>query len=260
MRGFPRLFGDVLRSFFTVLVMPPLALFALGAVGLVVHRRRPRLGKALMGAAAAGLFVLSLPIVAATLTRSLQHDEALDLAHLPERPEGPQAIVVLGADCHRNAPEYGGSTVGMLSLERLRFAARLARRTGLPVLTTGGAPAEDMRPVAEYMADTLREDFGVEVRWIEDRSGNTRENVRFAKELLAEDDITRIYLVTHAWHMPRALRETEAAGLEAVAAGTMYHGWPRVRITSYLPSARALRESSWAVHEWIGRAWYALTG
>ncbi len=247
---------DVLRSLLKILVMPPLSLFVLGAVGAVVHKKRPRLGKTLIGTAVVGLFVLSLPIVSAALTRALQRGEALDFDQLPA---GPRAIVVLGADFHPHAPEYGGSTVGMLSLERLRFTARLARRTGLPVLTTGGAQAENARPLATHMAETLAEDFGVETRWVETRSRTTRENVRFAKEILEAEGIASVYLVTHAWHMPRALHETEAAALDAVPAATLFRGWPAAKVSSYLPSARALRESSWALHEWIGRAWYALT-
>ena len=49
-----------------------------------------------------------------------------------------QAIVILGGGVRRNAPEYGGDTVGRLTLDRVRYGAFVARATGLPVLVTGG--------------------------------------------------------------------------------------------------------------------------
>jgi uncharacterized SAM-binding protein YcdF (DUF218 family) len=247
----------MLRSFFKSLVLPPLSLFVLGALGFAVRKKRPVLGKILMSAAVGLLFLLCLPVVAAALAISLQTIDALDPEQLPE---GPQAVVVLGCDFYPHAPEYGGSTVGMLSLERSRYGAFLARQTGLPVMTTGGRMRKGERPIAEFMQDVLETDFGVEVRWTETRSFNTRENVQFAAEILAPEGVERIFLVTHAWHMPRAVAAAEAAGFEVTPACTSYRSWPPVKPSSALPSARALRESTWALHEWIGRVWYALTG
>jgi uncharacterized SAM-binding protein YcdF (DUF218 family) len=245
----------MLRSFFKSLVLPPLSLFVLGAIGFALRKKRPRLGRALMGAAALLLFLLCLPVVAAALVMSLQTIDALDPDHLPE---GPQAIVVLGSDFYPHAPEYGGSTVGMLSLERVRYGAFLARETGLPVMTTGGRMRKGERPLADLMQEVLVTDFGVEVRWAERRSFNTRQNVQFAAEILRPEGIERIFLVTHAWHMPRAAAAAEAAGFEVVPACTSYRSWPPVKPSSFLPSSRALRESTWALHEWIGRVWYGL--
>jgi hypothetical protein len=35
--------------------------------------------------------------------------------------------------------EYGGDTLGRLTLERVRYGARVAKKTGLPVLVAGGS-------------------------------------------------------------------------------------------------------------------------
>jgi uncharacterized SAM-binding protein YcdF (DUF218 family) len=247
----------VLRSLLEALVMPPLALFALAGLGALVHRRRPRLGRALIGAAVVLLWVLATPLVSAALARSLQPDASLDLERLPA---GPEAIVVLGADARLDALEYGGASVAALTLERLRYAAALARASGLPILACGGPPRRGGRPVAELMAETLARDFGVPARWTETRSANTRENLARTAELLAPEDIASIFLVTHAWHMPRATGAARAAGLSPIAAPTAFVSWPPAKPSSFLPSAHALRESSWALHEWIGCAWYALSG
>ena len=46
--------------------------------------------------------------------------------------------MILGGGLRRSAPEYGGDTLGRLTLERLRYGAMLAKRTGLPVMVSGG--------------------------------------------------------------------------------------------------------------------------
>lgn len=237
-----------------LLVMPPLCLYLSGVAGLALWKRRPRLARFLLGGSIGLLVLLSLPMVAIQLQCSLQGPP----------PEGEldvgdaQAIVVLGADGNSFAPEYGGTSVGSLTLERLRYAARLSKRSGLPLLVSAGAMRAGEPPLAKAMADTLARDFGVAARWLEERSGDTRENALFSAEILRANRVERILVVTHAWHEARALSEFRAAGMDARAAGT---GWRTAAFASWgawVPSARGLRESTWAVHEWIGRAWYAI--
>jgi uncharacterized SAM-binding protein YcdF (DUF218 family) len=174
-------------------------------------------------------------------------------------PGGAGAVVVISAGWNPTGPEYGGATVGALTLERLRYGASLSRRTGLPVLVSGGVPQRGHPPLAEMMRDALR-DLGVEARWVEGRSGDTRGNARESAVLLRADGVERIFLVTHAWHMPRAVAAFRSAGLDVIPAPTAFRIRPRLRLRSFWPSARALREGHWALHEWLGRAWYALTG
>jgi uncharacterized SAM-binding protein YcdF (DUF218 family) len=86
----------------------------------------------------------------------------LDLAAAP----GAQAIVILGGGVRHEALEYGGHTLGRLTLERTRYGARVAKQTGLPVLVSGGAPSGGIAE-AEVMRAALAEEFGVPVRWVE---------------------------------------------------------------------------------------------
>jgi uncharacterized SAM-binding protein YcdF (DUF218 family) len=249
----------VLKPYLEALLMPPLALFALAALGAAVSLWRPRLGKQLIALAVILLWGLSAPVVAAALALGLQTSPPLDLERLPE---GPRAIVVLGADYRPDAREYGGrgggATVGPMSLERLRYAAALARASELPLLVTGGPPRPGERPMAETMAEVLERELGIEARWIEPRAATTRANLENAAVLLAADGIAEVFLVTHAWHMPRAAGAARAAGLSPTPAPTAFASWPPLEPRSFLPSARALRDSALALHEWIGRAWYAL--
>lgn len=237
--------------------MPPLSLLIVGGVGWLLRKRSPRVGRALMASALAVLVLLSMPLVSAFLLRALQPAEALDEARLDH---GCGAIVVLAGDAQLFAPEYGAASCGPLTLERLRYGARLARATKLPLLVSGGAPRAGVRSHAAMMKEALERDFGLEVKWIEERSANTRENLANSAEILRGAGVSRAYLVTHAWHMPRAVEWARSAELDVIAAPTSFRAPADLRFATFLPSAKALRESTWALHEWLGRAWRLVAG
>ena len=151
--------------------MPPLSLFALCAIGLVLRKRRPRVGWSLVLGSVATLVLLCVPWVAAGLLNSLQSEPALDLEHLDARA---RAIVVLGGDVNPYAPEFGGPTVGPLSLERVRYTAFLARATSLPVLVSGGITQKGAPSLAEMMKRALEREFKVDVRDAEGRRDHAR--------------------------------------------------------------------------------------
>lgn len=244
----------MLPRWVTGFLLPPASLLVIALAGALLARRRARLGAALAGAAGAGLWILSLPLAAGFLLATLQSAPALTAPSA----SAAEAIVVLGGDVDAYAPEYGGASLGELSLERVRYAAWLARATGLPVLTTGGVVDAGAPSVGELMALALERELGVAVRWVEPRSSNTWENARFSAEILRAAGVQRVYLVTHAWHMPRSRESFEACGLDVVCAPTAFRARPEWEPSDFVPSSKALRESALALHEWIGRAAYRL--
>ena len=96
-----------------------------------------------------------------------------------------QAVVILGGGVRRDAPEYGGDTLATLTLERVRYGARVARLTGLPVLVSGGSVLGG-EPEAKLMAASLEREFGVPVRWVETRSRTTHENAVLSARIAEE--------------------------------------------------------------------------
>jgi uncharacterized SAM-binding protein YcdF (DUF218 family) len=166
--------------------------------------------------------------------------------------------VVLGAGRYFSAPEYAGHTVNAQGLVRLRYAARLHRATGTPILVTGGSPEGVPGAEAHAMAATLMRDFGVTVAWIEPNAHTTLDSARYARELLAPTGARAMYLVTHAWHMPRAVQAFQHSGFTVIPAPTGY----ATRITGtaldFAPDAYALADSSRWFHEVLGVAWYRL--
>ena len=123
-----------LKAVIKALVLPPTGLLLVAALGLALRARLPRTGRSLVAAGILGLLVISIPVTADFLTTFVDTSPVLAL----EDARNAQAIVILGGGIRRDAPEYGGDTLGTLTLERVRYGARVARLTGLPVLVTGG--------------------------------------------------------------------------------------------------------------------------
>jgi uncharacterized SAM-binding protein YcdF (DUF218 family) len=145
----------------------------------------------------------------------------------------------------------------LLSLDRLRAGAALHRRTGLPILVSGG-PTLGEETLAEMMALSLEQDFHVDVRWKEDRSLDTWHNAEYSAAILHQAGISRVYLVTHFWHMRRALLAFRHFGIDAEPAPVRPPGTPELTATALIPQTSAWQASYYAVHEWIGLAYYAL--
>src|SRR5439155_18522686 len=123
-----------------------------------------------------------------------------------------QAIVVLGGDVRVGNGRDIPDRLGPLSLERLAFAAAAHRRLGLPIAVSGGRMEEARESEAALMAAALAADFAVPARWREERSRTTWENAVFTAALLQPEQVTAVVVVTHSWHLPRAVWSFAQAG------------------------------------------------
>lgn len=247
----------MLRRLLEASFLPPAAVLLLLAVGALVARRWRRTGRTLQAFAVLWLWLLSTPFVSNGLLRSLQSHAPL--AATGELPAA-DAIVVLSAEADPGGSEYGGPTIGPMTLQRLRYGAALQRRTHLPLLVSGGLAGTGLPSLAAMMAATAQNDFGVAVRWQEDRSADTRENARFSAEMLQAAGVRRVLLVTSAWHMPRAVAAFERTGLTVIPAPTGFVAPVRDTLVGLTPSWHALRDAGLALHEWVGRFVYAVRG
>ncbi len=246
-----------LQQLIKSLLLPPGGLILLGLLGLVLIHRR--LGKALIFLSLLGFYALSTPLVSGLLMSGLETYPALSTGEA--RASGAEAIVVLGGGRYLDAPEYGGDSIRSLHLERLRYAAWLARRTGLPIIPSGGVVITEGAPEAWLARDILKNEFNVKVAAVEDVSRTTRENAQLTKVVLDRLGIGRILLVTHAWHMPRAMEAMIKAGVNAAPAPTsfQYKDDDEEHFRDWLPDASAFLASYWAIHEYVGRLWYRIT-
>jgi uncharacterized SAM-binding protein YcdF (DUF218 family) len=211
-------------------------------------------------AGAALAFAVCWPPVAWTLLWGLER-------HYPiaTYPAGDaQAMVVLAGNLYsanRSQPE---TAPGFSTYIRVSHAAWLYRHwRPLPIIVAGGSTGEpgDL-PLAELMRRQLAEE-GVPPAMItaEADSLNTYQNAVNAAAILRARGLSRVALVTEAFHMRRAELCFRKQGLDVAPSPVAYR---TLELTHWnevlLPSLWAIRNNSESLHEWAGLAWYKLRG
>jgi uncharacterized SAM-binding protein YcdF (DUF218 family) len=246
------------------LLLPPASLLLLALLAWLLARRLPRTARVLGLLSLAALWLLCTSWVAHHLQRLLLPSPPALSAAAVERLSGQPhtAVVVLGAGRRSLAVEYGGPDLTMLTMERLRYGAWLARQTRLPLAYSGGighGAVPGGATEAEAARAALARDGGPPLRWAESRSRDTNENAVFSVAMLQAEGVQRIVLVTHDFHQPRALaafrRAIARSGqpMDLAAAPMGQRGAPSGGVVDFLPSAEGLQRSSWVLHEWLGR-------
>jgi uncharacterized SAM-binding protein YcdF (DUF218 family) len=232
---------------------PPLSLLFALLIGILLLSRRPRVARWLIIVSFTLLWMASTPIISEGALHLLE----AQTSPLDSSSPTAAAIVILGGGTYFNAPEYAGQdTVSEPVLPRLRYGARLQRAFKLPILVTGGKPLGNSVSEAMLMRASLEQDFQVPVRWTEDASDNTLENARNSYQILQKAGIRKIYLVTHAWHMPRSAAAFRRAGFEVIEAPTAFTTRHHTDLLTFIPRADSLCDSKIFVHEAIGMLWY----
>jgi uncharacterized SAM-binding protein YcdF (DUF218 family) len=246
-----------IRYILKQLFMPPGVLLLLLLLAWWLRRRAPRLAVCCFVAGLGGLWLLSLPVTVEALARYLEREPVLATSAWPQLAQQAEVIVVLGGGRERDDPAWGGDQPSALALERIRYAARLAKASGLPLLTSGGLHYGQPPSEADLAAEVLATDFGLATRWRESHSRTTWENAVNSAVLLREAGIQRVVLVTQAWHMPRARWCFEQAGLTVVPAPMGMLGVANGRPAGgWLPEGRALWQSTLLLNELTGAAIY----
>ena len=232
------------RKVLAAIVLPPIGPLLVLVVGALLLGRWPRLGRGLVWTGIAALALLSTGIVA----RGSPLGDRRESAAPPRgRTHGAGDRDPRGGG--RAAPEYGGDTVARLSLDRVRYGARVARQTGLPVLVTGGTFWGDGQAEGVVMREVLEREFGVPVKWVESRSRNTHQNAVRSAAILKDEEVKRVVLVGHGFDMRRAIAEFEAAGLEVVPAPTFVYPSTPLAFGDLVPNVFALQTSYYALYE-----------
>jgi uncharacterized SAM-binding protein YcdF (DUF218 family) len=235
-------------------VLPPTGPLLIAFAGLALGARYPRPGRLLTLAGVVMLALFAMPVVGGFLVSCLDRSPVLDVANA----RSAQAIVILGGGTRRYAPEYSGSTPSDITLERVRYGARLARATNLPVLVSGGA-MHDVPAEALLMRDVLQNEFRVPVRWVEARSHNTHQNAVNSAAILKASSITRVILVGHSFDFPRTRNAFEAEGIDVIAAPIDLPVVAPYELGDFWPSARGLQLSRNACYEILANVLYRLT-
>ncbi len=247
----------------TPLISPLGLTVLLWAAGLLLRWRGARSwGRAFHLAGCLVLLALSSPPVGEGLLHSLEDDyPGLAAEALPPA----QAIVVLGGVTQPPIGPRFSIDVDE-GFDRLLHGMRLWRlgKAKLLVLSGGSIPYLAGSSATEAASlCSLALEYGVDpgAVLLEERSRNTYENALYTGQLLRERDLSRVLLVTSAFHMPRSVACFRRQGLEVIPAATDVQVVPRrFSLLQILPGMEPLEFSTAAIKEWVGMGVYWLRG
>ena len=262
--------GHALKPALMIVLLPPVPMIALIVIGGLLLRRRPRAGQAITLLACLALWLSSSEGMGQWLNHHLLRTpasldtQAIVALHEESKRSADVAVLVLGAGVRGYVPEYLGSSLQPLTLERLRYGIWLARKLEAPLGFTGGIGWSSRRThisEASVVARVAREEFGLPLRWAEGQARDTRENASLTLPLLASAGIHKLVLVTHEPHMPRAMQAFMEANrnekgeqvIEVIAApvGLVADGMSEVQ--DWCPSEAGFEQVRYTVYEWLGR-------
>jgi uncharacterized SAM-binding protein YcdF (DUF218 family) len=234
---------------------PPTVFISLALLGAIIAAAGWRSGGiALALVSSLCLYIAAMPAFSAWLIEYIE-------AQVPRRVDlhPAQAIVVLGGDERRGDDPGDPEELGPLSQERVELAADAYRQLHLPVAVSGGAIKDAHTSLAALMKQALEHEFSVPVTWTEDRSTSTWENAAFTAQILRPAGIRTVVVVTHAWHLPRAIWAFEHAGLTALPWPAPRQSVPKFdEADDFLPNPMGLAWSYLALHEFVGGIYYRL--
>lgn len=226
-------------------------LFFIVGVFLVITRKRRRSGVIMLGLSAVVYVIFGTGILSTWLLGTLEH-RYRPLAS-PSGLQDAKRIVILAGYAERQAGLPPSSEVNFASAYRLIEGMRILHL--LPdseILISGyGEVPGIMKGLLASMGLPVQRIF------IENRSNSTHESAEHVKQLIGGE---KFILVTSAGHMPRAMGAFTKAGMNPVPAPTNFMSVRERRFMDYLPSPRHLVYADLAVHEYLGIAWYRLTG
>ena len=204
------------------------------------------------------LILCSLPIFSNKLIISLENEYVLSDASSAKTAE---AIVVLSGMVRTINGKSGLSYEWREASDRIFAGIELVKKNKAPVmiLTGGKLPWSVGKPEGEYLRDIAIK-YGVPNKNIllTENVENTEQEAKAVAKLLNRVS-PKIILVTSAFHMPRAQKVFEAAGIIIEPFPVDFlSGANKSTIMNFIPSAGAFNQTSFFIRELIGRSYYNL--
>jgi len=126
------------------------------------------------------------------------------------------------------------------------------------VLLSGGRRDANATSEAVIMNQVMVNVFNNNPQYLEINGVNTHQQAIEVRKILASKTDTKIYLVTHAWHMKRAVAEFSRQGFDIQPTPMGFAATSKID-NLFLPSATALASTSRALHEYYALIYLDLT-
>jgi uncharacterized SAM-binding protein YcdF (DUF218 family) len=204
------------------------------------------------------LFVFSLPILSDRLIAYLEKDYQLEQA---SNFHTADAIVVLSGMVRTIQAKNGLFYEWGEASDRIFAGIDLLKEQKAPVLilTRGKLPWSVGKPEGECLSEVaIKNGVAKERISLTENVENTDQEAQSVKKLLKNKQ-SKIILVTSAFHMPRAQKVFEAAGVSIIPFPVDFRNdADRLSVLDFIPNAEALRRTSFFIREMIGRLYYNL--
>ncbi|WP_232695938.1 YdcF family protein [Brevibacillus daliensis] len=150
--------------------------------------------------------------------------------------------IVLGAAVWDDKPSPGLT-------ERLNKAQELYEQKFVKaIIVSGGLGEGDQFDEATVMKQYLTETgIPAEAIHMENQATNTLENLRYSKAIMNEKGYKNALIVSHDYHLMRAMEIADAVSLEAYPVGTTSH----VMYGPYYRVKESFAYLKWTYHKWF---------
>ena len=244
----------VTQKFLSALLLPVPLCILCAVVALILFAIRQktcfRWGCVFSGLSLVILLLFSLPILPTYLLSRLENQ----YSPITQIPHDINRIVVLGAGNGGSKSGPPNDKLSAASLARLVEGIRLYKQIPNSSLILSGGRVFGSPPDSDVM-NNVASLLGVSPQdvKIENGSQDTYNEAINLKKMLGE---TPFFLVTSAYHMPRAMALFEHQGMHPIAAPTEFLlAKKRYTIKRYFPNANYLVYSDIALHEYLGLIW-----
>lgn len=233
------------------LILPPGCLIILLFISIILYYKNKKKLPKLIVAITFIFYIISIPLTSDLLMHSLEYK------YLPPDKLDGDVVIVLGGGATLDSPDFSGN--GNLSgsaANRLLTAARIHRKTGLPIIFSGGQVFKTSGNEAEIAKGQLL-DLGLSENNIilENKSLNTTENAQFTAVLLKKYNYTKPILLTSAFHMYRSVINFNNSGIKNLVIYPCDYSTNKklsMDFNSLVPSSTSLNYTSVALHEYLG--------
>ncbi|MDP2562186.1 YdcF family protein [Psychrobium sp. 1_MG-2023] len=140
---------------------------------------------------------------------------------------------------------------------RIIAAIDLANKYNLPILFIGGTKNQEKEKVAESLVlSALKNNLIKPSLFINNHSKNTFDNAIISKQLTDNYFFKHSLLITSAAHMPRAYATFKKAEVSISTFPVNYFAPTKAKWFNFFDMVGTLRRIDYAIHEWIGLAYY----
>jgi uncharacterized SAM-binding protein YcdF (DUF218 family) len=211
--------------------------------------------------ALAGLFVLYV-FSLAPLGNSLMGWLESSARDTTKPDETYDAVIFLGGVVESDPAVHEAEAPYNDNVERMHVTFDMLRdnRARYAILSGGTAGGNGLNEANEVKKELVRWGIDPERILVDDAARNTRENAVNTAAIAKEHGLSKLVIVTSAFHMKRAEGCFRAVGLTVDTLPTDYKGAPFFSTVTFAPRSQYLDLSTRAFREMFGRLVYRLNG